>query len=80
MTLTANITTEAAAIYEALLCNTEGGMTKKTDGSQWGTVYLDNAIPAGMNRHSFAGYLSALERAGLYKSYEDDCFGEVRAA
>lgn len=48
------------------------------DGTQWSQVYLDNARPEGMSARSFAGYLSALERAGLYKSQGDDCFGDVR--
>lgn len=43
----------------------------------WGVVYLDNARPAGMSARSFAGHLGALEKAGLYWSYEDDSFGRV---
>ena len=49
------------------------------DGSKWGCVYLDNAIPDGMSFHAFAGYLSALKKQGLYRPEDDDgCFGLVR--
>lgn len=44
---------------------------------EWGGVYLDNAYPTDLSRRQFAGFLGALERAGLYVSCEDDCFGEV---
>jgi DNA-binding transcriptional ArsR family regulator len=48
------------------------------DGSRWGSVYLDNARVEGMSPRSFAGHLSALEKAGLYKSQDDNFFGLVR--
>jgi hypothetical protein len=48
------------------------------DHGRWGSVYLDNIIPNGMSRHSFAGHLSALQSYGLYRSQGDDCFGLVR--
>ena len=48
------------------------------DGVTWGTVYLDNARPDEMSAHEFAGYLSALERAGYYQPEGDDFFGYVK--
>jgi hypothetical protein len=49
----------------------------RNDHSRWGSVYLDNAIPAGMSRRAFAGHLSALQTKGLYQPQGDDCFGYV---
>jgi hypothetical protein len=40
-------------------------------------VYLDNAKPAGMSRHQFAGYLSALEAAGTYRPVDGYAWGNV---
>ena len=48
------------------------------DDIKWGLVYLDNARPDEMSAHEFAGYLSALERAGYYQPEGDDCFGYVK--
>jgi hypothetical protein len=49
-------------------------------GERWGIVYLDNARPAGMSAYIFAGYLSVLAAAGLYRPcrYSDGCYGNVR--
>lgn len=50
----------------------------------WGSVYLDNAKPKEMSRRSYAGVLSALEKAGLYMpntggdAIHQGCFGEVK--
>lgn len=50
----------------------------------FGAVYLDNARPADMTAHQFAGHLSALEAAGLYRPYTDrefrGIFGDVKLA
>ncbi len=46
------------------------------DGKVWGSFYLDSARPSGMNKHAFAGHLSALEASGLYRQM-DGFFGEV---
>lgn len=56
----------------------EGGWSGWGDG--WASIYLDNARPAGMTARQFAGHLSALESAGVYKSQGDDCFGLVKIA
>lgn len=48
------------------------------DGNGFWTVYLDNAKPSGMSPHQFAGYLSALEKAGLYRPVDGYAFGQVR--
>lgn len=37
----------------------------------WGAVYLDNARHPDMRRHVWAGTLSALEAAGLYRPEVD---------
>lgn len=48
---------------------------------EFGSVYLDNARPSGMSPHAFAGHLSALAAAGLYRAYDDEgYFGEVKLA
>jgi hypothetical protein len=56
------------------------GSVQDIDGQRWASVYLDNARPFGMSPRRFAGHLSALEKAGLYKSQGDNCFGDVRLA
>lgn len=56
--------------YKALVNNDEGG----------GQVYLDNAfseVAHLMNRHQFAGYLSALNLGGKYQPQGDKEFGLV---
>lgn len=68
---------EATIILVRLRECSESAFTRR-DGAQWAQVYLDNARPEGMSARSFAGYLSALERAGMYKSQGDDCFGDVK--
>lgn len=40
-------------------------------------VYLDNAKPADMCGAAFAGYLSGLERANLYRRVDGYAWGEV---
>lgn len=43
-------------------------------------VYLPNArtrLEAHINNHQFAGYLSALEQKGIYKSTNDKFFGQL---
>jgi hypothetical protein len=68
------MTNYSEIVLEALRANTEGN----TDG--WLMVYLDNAKPAGMSYHAFAGHLGALEKAGLYRPVDGYAFGEVKAA
>lgn len=53
---------------------------ERPDGTRWGLVYLDNARPDDMSARAFAGYLSALDKAELYQSLNDDCFGLVKLA
>ncbi len=65
-------------ILQSLRHSVEGCTETLADGSVFKQVYLDNAIPGGMNRHQFAGYLSSLEKQGLYKSQGDGSFGMVR--
>ena len=75
MTHTEAISPAAAEVLKSLRANVES--TRTNAAGKWGQVYLDNAIPDGMSRRSFAGYLSALHEAGLYRSQGDDCFGDV---
>lgn len=70
------LSAKAAQVLAALRSSTEGS-SEEIKGVVFKSVYLDNARPAGMSARSFAGYLSALEEAGLYKSQGDDCFGMV---
>jgi len=71
----------ADTILAGLRENTEGCTIIEPDGARWGTVYLDNARPVGCNGHKFAGFLSALERRGLYRPEQDDgIFGLVKLA
>ncbi len=70
--------TTSETILQSLRDNVEGCAETQADGSDFKQVYLDNAIPDGMNRHQFAGHLSSLEKQGLYKSQGDGSFGMVR--
>jgi hypothetical protein len=70
---------KAADVLASLRAHVEGiSFLSSENGAKFGIVYLDNAKPAGMSRRSFAGYLSTLQKAGLYKSQGDDCFGDVK--
>ena len=61
-------------VLAALRANTEG---VAEDGIWW-DVYLDNALSdLHLSAHQFAGHLSVLERAGLYRQLST-CFGQVR--
>jgi hypothetical protein len=71
-----NLSNQAAEILANLRKSVESTETR-ADG-EWGSVYLDNARPDGVSNRSFAGYLSALENAGLYESQGDDFFGLVK--
>lgn len=53
------------------------GAELSADGKIWGSVYLDNAVPEGMSKPSFAGHLGALAEAGFYRPQGDGCFGLV---
>lgn len=70
-----NLSPKTTEVLAALRSNVEG-----CDDNGFRDVYLDNARPAGMSAHAFAGHLSALEKAGLYRPYGDDCFGRVKIA
>jgi hypothetical protein len=51
---------------DCLRANREGSV-REINGEYWASVYLDNARPVGMSARAFAGHLSALKRAGLYR-------------
>lgn len=63
---------QAESLYNRLKSYAE---SEVRDG--WFSVYLDNAKPDDMSGSQFAGYLSALQQAGLYKQI-DGCFGMVK--
>lgn len=76
--MTASLSQKTRDVWFALRQSTEGdryAIGEKT----FRDVYLDNALAklSDMTPRSFAGHLSALERAGLYIAYGDDCFGKV---
>lgn len=72
------LSNEATQVLQALRDTQESVYTRKD--AEWGSVYLDNALARckGMTRHSFAGYLAALHKAGLYDSQDDGFFGFVK--
>lgn len=73
------LSTKTAEVLAALRANTEGVETKTSDGRTFHSVYLDNARPAGMSPRAFAGHLSALAAAGLYKEVDGFAWGDVLA-
>jgi hypothetical protein len=74
------LSSKALEVLASLRAHVEGSYVEggSTRPGKWGSVYLDNARPKGMSARSFAGYLSALEREGLYRSQGDKCFGDVQ--
>jgi hypothetical protein len=77
-TLIAKLSPMSKVIYDSMVAHTEGCTETHPDGAVFADIYLANAKPAGMRPHVFAGHLSALKEAGLYETYDDDCFGIVR--
>lgn len=55
-----------AALLEALRSSGHESIERHTDGSIWGSVYLDNFRPANCTPRQFAQKLSMLKKAGLY--------------
>jgi hypothetical protein len=72
-----NMTEATAHVLEMLRVSSESTRTD-ADGTEWGTVYLDNAIPNGWSKHQFAGHLSDLKKQGLYLPTFYPEFGEVK--
>ena len=73
-----NLTEATNHALEILRVNSENTSTHK-DGSRWGMVYLDNAVPRGWSKNQFAGHLGDLTKQGLYRPLSGDgCFGEVK--
>lgn len=72
--LAVNLSPQARQIWNSL--SEAAGESKMIDknGVVWLSVYLDNGRPQGMSPRSFAGYLSALTKAGLY--YADNAGDE----
>ena len=77
MTTENTLSPTAQTILEALRKHRDGGYTENVDGSRWYDTYLNNARPPGMNAHAFAGHLSALTAAGVYKDLDGYAFGRV---
>ena len=69
----------ATKLLEALR---NSGEAQETDanGDVWDSVYLDNVRLNGVSSHAFAGYLSALEKAGVYRQLDGEFFGWVKVA
>lgn len=65
------ISPESASVLKELRENVEHDSSEQG----WGAVYLDNARSPDMSRHVWAGLLSALEGAGLYKPAEHEYRG-----
>jgi len=70
--------TDTTAIVLAALRSAKEAISTDANGSVWGMVYLDNARTNDMSRHKFAGHLSDLKSAGLYRQTSDAAFGEVK--
>jgi hypothetical protein len=78
-TLTVILSTPALEVFDALQRSAESRDIHE-DGTVWGSVYLDNARPAGMSPRSFAGILGRLQKAELYRRQDDRFFGFIRLA
>jgi hypothetical protein len=50
----------------------------ESENEGWGEVYLDNAMPDDITPRQWAGYLSALERAGMYRPIDNYAWGSVK--
>ena len=72
------MTPATKTVLEALRTSHEGSESHDADDQVWADVYLDNAKPAGMSGHSWAGHLAALKAEGFYKQLDGIAFGEVR--
>lgn len=68
-----NLSKETKEVLNALRANVESG-------GEWGSVYLDNAHPAGMNDKQFRACLAVLSKAGLYRVVDGYAFGDVKMA
>lgn len=68
---------DTTIVLNALRNSSESTCTE-ADGTVWGTVYLDNAIPDDWSKHKFAGHLSDLKKRGLYRPTHYPEFGEVK--
>jgi hypothetical protein len=72
-----NLTAATATVLAALRYAKEAILTD-ANGTVWGMVYIDNGRSNDMSRHKFAGHLSDLKSAGLYRPTYDGAFGEVK--
>ena len=70
-----DLTANEAEVLAALRAEIESTFIR-TDGREWGTVYLDNVCRAGRTDRSFSGVLGSLTAKGLYRD-GGDAFGEV---
>jgi len=71
------LSSKALEILAALRAASEGEKYELSDGRPCRDVYVDNGRPEGMSRRAFAGYLSKLARAGLYKPHDGSAWGIV---
>jgi hypothetical protein len=70
------ITEATAHVLEMLRVNS--GVAVTQDGESWAPVYLDDAKPRGWSKQQFAGHLSDLKAAGLYRPTRISNLGSVR--
>ena len=65
-------------LLELLRSEADCGINVHADGSKWAAIYLPNVAHYYDNGRRFAGLLSALEQAGLYKQGAVDSWGSVK--
>lgn len=65
--------TNAEQVLSALRNNSEG-----CTENGWKDIYLDNAIPTGMNDKVFRAALATLSKQGLYKVVDGYAWGRVK--
>lgn len=68
---------QALRMYGYLKAHRDGMTEVDTNGYVWAQVYAMDINVKGIDKGQNAGYLSALEKAGLYRKI-DDSFGMVR--
>jgi len=63
-------------LKEKILATLRENIESRNDG--WGMVYLDNARIPEVSVHQFRAILAQLSKDGLYRTYDEKCFGEVK--
>lgn len=71
------LSTQANEILNSMRSHGES-TSSYPNGDVWASVYLDNVRPDNISPSQFAGFLSALEKAGVYKPVDGMYWGEVK--